>query len=256
MTSEERKRIEQLIGRGLTAQEIGQGSIKRKQDATLRRRIAAANEERGEEQPWHGSTLDHDGTKPKRETRATAFKRLRQSQLERVESEQAAADRAAKLATDSVYLRMNRVSENALERARWDESIPQSQWELLLSQREAAKNDDRPTFLELNKQHTAYVEGVTNEKQTAIDTEIKRLQTTKKSLNEDRFEEPLPTPEPTTYSHIRRASGAMQFVNKADGEIFEYDPKVPHAKELAQDRLAEHQAAVVGKYGEPIPFAQ
>ena len=256
MTSEQRKAIEAKIGRSLSAVEIGRGSIDRPQDRSPREQIAAANQQPGAKSRWIDDTLNHDGTKPKRETRTTAFKRLRASQGQRAIDEQAAADQAAKLATDSVNLKMNRLSEQALERARWDDSIPQSRFDNLVAMREAAKVDDRETFQVLNKSHVEYLESVTGKKQQAIDAEIACLNAVKKSLAEDRFEEPLTTPTPDTFSHIRRSNGMMDFVNKADVEIFEYDPRVPNAKELAQDRLAQHQHDTAGTLGEPITLPQ
>jgi hypothetical protein len=250
MTNEQRAAIEKLIGRGLTAEEIGRGSITRPQDSTLREKIAAANQGPAHQPRWMEDTLENAGAQATKETRKQAFARLRASQNQRVEDAEGASEQAAKLANDPVFNRMNRISEQALERMRWDASYPESAWQRVLQMREAAKANERDTFQALNNQHVEFLESVTGERQAAIDGEIARLNDAKKSLAEDRYNEPLATPTPDTYSHIRRASGMMQFISRVDGEIFEYDERIPHAKELALERLAAHHQNTA--VGEPI----
>jgi hypothetical protein len=188
-----------------------------------------------------------------RETPKEFRKRMNADREQRTSDAAANAERAATLANDPVYNRMIQVAAQTVERLRWDASYPESAWERALEMQQAAKADDRETFQAINKSHVEYLESITNEKQSAIDGEISRLQQVKQSIADDGFTEPLPTPEPSTYSHIRRASGMMQFVSKVDGFIAEYDPRVPRAREFAEQKLAQHQADSAGKYGEPIP---
>jgi hypothetical protein len=252
MTSQDRQAIELKIGRALRAEEIGRGSITRREDRTLRQQIAAANQSAPPEPRWIETAKEYDGA-TKRETPDQFRKRMRESREQRTAEAQAAADKAAKLANDPTYNRMNEVAAQSVERIRWDQNYPQSAWIRALAMQQAARADDRDTFQALNKEHVEYLESVTNERQSAIDGEIARLQQVKQSFAEDRYAEPLSAPNKSTYAHIKRASGMMQLINNVDGHIVEYDPRVPGARDFAEQKLVQHQADTADKYGEPIP---
>jgi len=275
MTSEQRAQIEAKIGRTLTAEEIGRGSINRPQTgmtweqekADRRAKIAAANQQQETHQPrWMQSTIEAGAAlanSPRRkypdgrprETPKEFRQRMQADREQRAADTEAATEETEKLVNDPVYQRMNQVAAQTVERLRWDSSYPQSVWERALQMQQAAKDNDTEAFLALNKEHVEYLESTTKEKQSAIDNQIAQLQQAKQSFSQDRYEEPLPTPDKSTYGHIRRASGMMQFVNNADGFISQYDPRVPGARESAEQKLAQHQAATAGIYQKPIPFS-
>ncbi len=260
MTSEQRKEIEAKIGRTLTAEEIARGSITRKED----RRKAEQAEILKVSPRWMEESNEASATLAKasrhtypdgrtRETKQEFRKRMHAEREQRAEESKASAEQADKLATDPVYREMNNVAAQTVERLRWDSSYPQSAWLRAIQMQESAKANDRETFQALNKEHVEYLDSITNERQSAIDNQIAQLQQLKQSFADDRFEQPLPAPSKESYSHIKRASGMMQFVNKTDGYIEEYDPRVPQAREAAEQNLAKHQADTAGRYGKSIP---
>ncbi len=258
MTSEQRKAIEAKIGRALTAEEIGRGSITRPEDRDLRARIKQANQQPPPRQNWSKISMDEVEAvmvPQKRETRKSAFEKLKARTEQRAADEKAAAELAAHRANDPGYRRRNQVALAALEAARWDDSIPQSAWERIGRMVEAARNDD-PAFEQLNREHVAYLTGIQEDRRTAIDQQIAQLEALKKSAAESTYREPLPPPSKDTYSHVRHPDGTESFIDRTVGEKFTFDPRVPQAREQAEQRLAQYQVDIAGKYGEPISLAQ
>ena len=119
---------------------------------------------------------------------------------------------------------------------------------------QAAQNDD-PAFEQLNREHVAYLTGIQEDRRTAIDQQIAALEQLKKNAAESTYREPLPPPSKDSYSHVRHPDGSESFIDRTVGEKFTFDPRVPQAREQAEQRLAEYQTDIAGKYGASIPVS-
>ncbi|HEY4720718.1 MAG TPA: hypothetical protein VII92_02635 [Anaerolineae bacterium] len=237
--------IAKRLGRTPTAREIAQQHADgRANDLTHEQIVARIPVLRQqlpglEEIKEYHSHFNTDGTR-KRETRTQAFKRLEGELNARVESQQAQKD----LQADPTYQKVNAMASRIYDDVAWDVSVPQSQLLLAQDMREAAQAGDYKRFSELNKEWVKYRQQSVTDRQSVVDAEIVALQAKRESIAGDEYQPDAPLPAKESYSHIRRTSGKMQFIDRRDGHIVEYDPLVPFAKEQALQQLGEHQRAI------------